>query len=311
MKNRSLSKEFMAMLIGGYNKIVELVKNDDTIDMEFRGNEIIVYYRGGKIFSFDEQKKFGGIDPQYGNIPEPLSLDTLDMYVMKGKQKINEYQCSTKNNLGEKEISQRIIMENNYSPYSYDTDFFIVDTEYNDGFQFDLVGLKLNSTSNAHRTLNCKLYLIETKQGYNTLRTKEKNPGLKKHYEDYKSFSASSSIDEFKSDMISIFKQKCELGLIRYINEPNKIQINQNTNLNLDKEIDFLIVLANYKQASTNLINELGEMSKEKMDCESCYFANSSYMGYGLYESNIVDFTSFKNILDKKKNSISYRNNIL
>ena len=85
-------------------------------------------------------------------------------------------------NLGEKEISQRIVLENNYSPYSIDTDYFIVDMEFNDGKQFDLVALKWESTSSAHKTKRCTLALIETKQGYSTLRSSKDNPGINRHH---------------------------------------------------------------------------------------------------------------------------------
>ena len=287
MKQRHISTSFMDELRNGnYKQVVKLVQEDDTLDMEMRGDSIIVYYRGGKLFELCEGGKLNPLDKNYGSTDVPISLEHIEVYCQQGKNLIDKYQTTTRSNLGEKEISQRIILENNYSKCSYDTDYFIVDFEFNDGKQFDLVALKWESTSSAHKTKKCQIALIETKQGITTLRSSNTNPGIKKHYSDYQEFVSSINVKEFQDDMITVFKQKCALGLVRGINgENDSLKVDENTEFDLSEDIEFIAVLANYKTASKNLANELDEMSGNN----NCKFAVSSFMGYGLYSRYILN----------------------
>ena len=51
MKNRQLSQHvFDDMKSGCLRPFVDAVLNDDTLDMEFRGDSFNIYYRGGSIF---------------------------------------------------------------------------------------------------------------------------------------------------------------------------------------------------------------------------------------------------------------------
>ena len=52
---RAISKEFMeALLHGELAPVLELVKKDDSLDLEMRGKKIIIYYQGLKLFSITE-----------------------------------------------------------------------------------------------------------------------------------------------------------------------------------------------------------------------------------------------------------------
>ena len=166
--------------------------------------------------------------------------------------------------------------------------------EFNDGKQFDLVALKWEATKTAHQTKKCTLALVETKQGYKTLRSSKVNPGLNHHYSDYMEFVQSDGIKDFKNDMLEIFKQKCILGLINGINgENDNLKVDANTKFQLSEDIEFVVILANYKQASRNLANELKEIPKD--NC--CKFSQSSFMGYGLYSDYMLNFEQFSFIL--------------
>lgn len=271
-----------------------MVQEDDTVDMEMRGESVIIYYRGGKLFELYENGTLVSLDDQYGTTQTVLSIDNIIQYSQEAKHLIDRYQTKVKRNLGEKEISQRIVQENNYSPYSIDTDYFIVDMEFNDGKQFDLVALKWEATKTAHQTKKCTLALLETKQGYKTLRSSKDNPGLNRHYSDYMEFVQSDGIKDFKNDMLEIFKQKCILGLINGINgENDNLKVDANTKFQLSEDIEFVVILANYKQASRNLANELKEIPKD--NC--CKFSQSSFMGYGLYSDYMLNFEQFSFIL--------------
>ena len=188
-------------------------------------------------------------------------------------------------------------MENNYSPYSNDTDYFIVDMEYCQGdgenYQFDLIGIKWLSTMVDRKKLYFKIVVMETKQGCQTLRSSSQNPGLKTHYEDFMSFLRCKDFKAISNDMAKIFCQKCELGLIR-INERSEV-ITRDSEFKLADDADFIAILANYKPASSNLSNELNELS----DDADIKFAKSNYMGYGLYRSSIYSLSEIKNNLKK------------
>lgn len=105
--------------------------------------------------------------------------------------------------------------------------------------------------------------------------------------------------------MLTIFKQKCELGLIRanpkieqkvkYTEE--KCLPPEEKPLHIDIEaplhIDFICMLANYKKESRALEIEFIGM-------EDCKFIKSSYAGYGLYANNLFTISpKYRNMSDK------------
>lgn len=291
---RSLTKNlFNELKNGKLHTLLEYVQNDDTLDMEFRNNYITIYYRGGNIISVTESKNnddsytytWEGINKDYlkGYKQKHEDAEQFEEYIPEAKHIIDRYICKIKNHLGEKEIQQLIVRENNYSPNSQDTDYFIVDMEYEqNNSRFDLIALRWDSNRSARNKNKVSLAVIEIKQGYKSVRTTEKKPGLKSHQDDFNKFEWTG---EIKNDFLQIFKQKCELGLI-LANE--KIDaINQDFELKLNDHIDFICLLANYKKASKNLHNELEEMEKK-----SCKFIRSHYMGYGLYADEIFTLTS-------------------
>ena len=287
---RQLSENFMKKLNGEWKNLLEYIKDDDTLDLELRGKEITVYYRGGALLSIKEENDgtytWKPLDAEYkkGKASMPTGcIRDFENYIPQAKHVIDKYiVCSPKNHLGEKEIQQLVVKENNYSPNSNDTDFFIVDMEYQDSVgRFDLVALKWESYTSARKSNAVSIAIIEVKQGINTVRTSESNPGLRKHQKDFKEFCTHPTAKKsFMHDMLAVFKQKCELGLIK---ANSKIEnINEETPLQLVGDLEFYCLFANYKPASEQLKNELEEM-------DDCNFFTSSYMGYGLYANNIIN----------------------
>lgn len=287
---RQLSENFMKKLNGEWKNLLEYIKDDDTLDLELRGKEITVYYRGGALLSIKEENDgtytWKPLDAEYkkGKASMPTGcIRDFENYIPQAKHVIDKYiVCSPKNHLGEKEIQQLVVKENNYSPNSNDTDFFIVDMEYQDSVgRFDLVVLRWDSSTSARKSNNVSMAIVEVKQGIDTVRTSESNPGLKQHQNDFEKFCSNPTAKKsFMNDMLTVFKQKCELGLIK---ANSKIEnITEETKLQLVGDLEFYCLLANYKPASKQLKNELEEM-------DDCKFFTSSYMGYGLYVKNIID----------------------
>ena len=293
---RKISKEFKEELLKrSLHGLLKYIQEDDTLDLELRGKEIIVYYRGGALLSIEERNDktyaWNPLNAEYkkGKASMPTAcVKDFENYIPQAKHVIDKYiVCGPKNHLGEKEIQQLVVKENNYSPNSNDTDFFIVDVEYQDNDRrFDLIALRWDSNSASRQLNKVSLATIEVKQGTKAIRTtisrkEEISRGLKQHQEDFNKFIEDSARKkEFMDDMLIVFKQKCELGLIK--GNPKIENLKEDSELVLVGDLDFICLLANYKTASDNLKNELAEM-------EDCRFFTSSFMGYGLYAYNIIN----------------------
>ncbi|MFA6619419.1 MAG: hypothetical protein WCT23_10175, partial [Candidatus Neomarinimicrobiota bacterium] len=278
-----IKDKFIDELISGTLKpILEYIQLDDTLNLELRGKNVTVYYRGGALFTIKQDsynlhglsakyhKGFPFIEPNIGNIED---------YIPKAKHLVNIYINTVKNQLGEKDIQQQIARENNYSPNSLDTDYFVIDTEYQDMGRFDIVALRWDSKGSIRKLPKSFLPTItifEVKQGYNSLPGKS---GMISHIIDFNKFLSTSDIDSFKSDMISVFNQKRKLGLIKGMNKYKEV-------VAVAPNINFVFLLANYKHNSSQLMNALDSI-------EDCLFVYANSMGYGLFERNIINKSRF------------------
>ena len=214
---RKISEKFLQELKEGrFSPVLQAVQDDDTLDLELRGECIIIYYRGGKILTLKEDGMLMALDANYQKFKEvdvTPSLGNFEDYVQKAKKSINSYVSREKNILGEKEIQQLVVRENNYSSVHKDTDYFIVDTEYEENAtegRFDAIALQWNSTSIDHRQKNVEFAFIEIKQGVNSING---DSGLAKHALDYKRKISSPKFEEFKKDMLEVFLAESRIGI--------------------------------------------------------------------------------------------------
>ena len=285
---RAISQVFLESLQKGeLSPILEVVIKDRTLDLEMRGNEIDIYYQGLKLLSITEKGngiyEYGEMDKEYrrrkdgSEVSLPIfSLNDIDEYMSKAKHVIDTYDI---NEHFEYEVKQMIVRENNLKPNSNDTDFFIIDTEYQneEKNQFDIIALHIDSESVARRKAKASIAVIEIKQGNGSIKTTSLNPGIRRHLEDFNQHIADKQRkNAFKKDMEEIFKQKYELGLIDKGLSENTIK-----KLEIEDDIEFFIVLADYKTATSALKEELKTIEGE------CKFFMSSFMGYGLYNWTI------------------------
>ena len=307
MKTRHLSPTFFADFLfdetknqcGQFQDIIEIVKSDPYLDLELRGDRVTLYYRGGRIMEINEDGLINGMDAKY--LPEDVQEPYLERvhvfeYICKAKVFIDKYELK-RNHLGEKEIQQRIIFENNRSVNAEDTDYFIADVEWADneelGGRADIVAFQWNHMEHRKRIL--KMVLIEVKQGENSLRTRtstskktnksEFTAGLYKHIEDYNKFSKNLDyVKAVEEDMNMVLFQKYKMGLVQglenlYVN--NKLP-------EVEEFPEFLILLANYKPYSKELRNEIAEFTI------NAKFVTSCCMGYGLYHDFIFSTEQLK-----------------
>ena len=311
MRKRQLSEKFMNDLLNGcLTPLLKEIQEDDTLCLELRGNfddinqkdeAVNIYYRGGSLFKitrkdsgyeiFFETKYLENVNTlgflkSNPNIDEAVREIALYKQAMDKSQKI----------LLEKEFQQLIARVNNRiesnDNISNGTDYFIVDLEYQtsagdvvqNGFRADMVAIKWESTSWDRKNVNKPtLALIEVKYGKGSIQTTKTSPGLCKHLEDMNAFLGDSiRVKEFCDDMSIVFKQKCELGLVKGI-EKHKYNICIS-----DKEPEIIFIIADYKPSSDVLKRELTHIDLNKYK-NPIKIAMSSMMGYGLYNQAMID----------------------
>jgi len=280
---REIKETFIEELLkGSLNPILNYIQVDDTLNMELRGDKVTVYYRGGALLTINQDTyNLESLTEKYhkGIIIAKPTISELNIYIPKAKHLIDVYINTKRNHLGEKDIQQQIARENNYSPNSLDTDYFVIDTEYQDLGRFDIVALRWDSKSNIRKLPKSFLptiTIIEVKQGYKSISNES---GILSHLKDFEEFITTKDIDSFKRDMICVFNQKRRLGLIKGMNKYKQVKTVSST-------IDFIFLLVNYKHDSSQLRKALDNIN----DCKLIY---ANPMGYGMYARNIINKHQF------------------
>lgn len=305
MEKRSISNSFLEQLkTGNLKSITDYVRVDPYLDLELRGDSVMIYYRGGKVLTVTEKGVLMGLADEYYLSPDAErilpSIDGLHEYLAHAKHIVDIHEANPEySKLGEKEIQQRVVYENNLSVNADNTDYFIADVEWADNKvlrgRVDIVAFRWNHME--HRKRIVQLTLIEVKQGEDAIRTNgENSPGLKKHYDDYLSFKEDQEyVDCLAKDMLLVLKQKKELGLVKGLDNlfekkvtekdasGNIVERRVEIDPQIEAEPDFLFLLANYHHYSTNLQIEC----EDKDWIDDCKFINASFCGYGLYKDMI------------------------
>ena len=293
MEKRSISDGLMEILKKDYLKITEYVRVSPYLDMEMRGNCVMVYYRGGKILTIFEDKRMEGLAAKYYKDGDTKLLvpqiDTIEDYFAKAMHVIDMYEAYEKSRLGEKEIQQRVVYENNLSVNACKTDYFVADIELADndtlGGRADIIAFRWNHMEHKKRML--QLTIIEVKQGEGAVVTSVDNKGnisagLLKHYDDFEKLRQDKDgVKTLAEDMLIVLKQKIDLGLVKGLEKLFEDSRGNKKTPEILPEVDFLFLLSNYHHYSDNLKNEL-----EKLP-DDARFISSSFMGYGLYKDFI------------------------
>ena len=295
MEKRSISDGLMEILKKDYLKITEYVRVSPYLDMEMRGNCVMVYYRGGKILTIFEDKTMEGLVEEYYNKKDENTkllvpqIDTIEDYFAKAMHVIDMYEAYEKSRLGEKEIQQRVVYENNLSVNACKTDYFVADIEWADndtlGGRADIIAFRWNHMEHKKRLL--QLTIIEVKQGEESIVTSVDNKGnisagLSKHYDDFEKLRQDKDgVKTLAEDMLIVLKQKMELRLVKGLEKLFEDSRGNKKTPEILPEVDFLFLLSNYHHYSDNLKNEL-----EKLP-DDARFISSSFMGYGLYKDFI------------------------
>lgn len=298
---RGLSPDLMAALrdpSGSLHWVLSRVHRDPTLLLEIRGDYVNVYYRGGSLFrickassgfeiAFDENYLKGGPSlplPAASDLPGwqaliPTLKDRMDLWFGAHPKLEREYQ-------------QQVVRDNNF-PGENSTDYFICDIEYDNrkGARFDLLGVRWPSTNTARQNgRDLRLAFIEMKVGDGAIGG---SAGLVKHLEDFIAFlSAPGALSALQAEMLTVFNQKRELGLVPNCKNPID---------SFAETPEILLLLANHDPAKSALRTEVANAEAaierlRELDVE-VRIINASFCGYAIYEEHIVAWDDFVNVL--------------
>ena len=301
VNKRDISQPFFDDLYKGkLNPLLELVRSDDTLCLEFRGSKVVIYYRGGALYTINEKTEhnydvfFNGdyrtdkdIDNESNN-KESITIEEAKDNVGNYKFIMDKY--FSKHKKYEREFQQLILRENNYSGAITDaTDYYILDIEYvykddDINARYDMLAILWPSeTSERKKKVNIPLSFIEVKYGDGAVKSDKGASGISKHIDDYVELRKKPEvIAEIAADMKMVFQKKHKLELITsYKGKDLDITIDNNN-------VEFLFIFANHDPDKSLIREELEQSIKNHQEKDSQYLdeikvVKASEMGYGLF----------------------------
>lgn len=294
---RKLDRDFVKdLLTGQLKELLDYIKSDTTLDLEIRENYINIYYLGGNILKVTKNNGSYNLNFDYNYLKCTPFIKKTTIVNYQQKKDWNSYFPIVKQVMDfyflkhpkeEREFQQLVVRENNYSSIANSTDFFIIDIEYDNqkNARFDIIACEWPSVASnrkLQKNFKPKLVIIEMKYGDGALTG---SSGMKKHCDDFNIFTSNTtSLSNFKSEMLSILRQKRELGLIPCLSKDG----NKNEIAEFENSIELIFLLANHDPASSILQTELTSLVKQKIR-----FITSNFMGYGLYNQNVYNLEQF------------------
>ncbi len=299
---RALDESFLKDFSKGHIlfPLLNLVKNDHTLDMELRGDAVEIYYRGGLLYRITKNKGNGNYEITYTK-EYILDKNTQGSGVINSVTNAEDEVANHKQYMDfyfsrypklEREYQQIIVRENNYSGVvSHASDYFILDIEYafnensktdNINARFDMLAVKWVSTGSKRKnTENLPIAFIEVKYGDGAV-TGQASIG--KHIRDYINFRKDNNkMKQLAEDMQKVFNQKCDLGLIKAFE-------GKKPSISIDPDnVECIFIFANHDPDKTNLLKEIKTAiaTWKKPDTEKYLkeikVAKASEMGYGLF----------------------------
>ena len=278
-----------------FNISHSIIHNDPSLDLQIRDNYINIYYRGGNIIKIEKKDNeyLHSFDENYFQENKAQSRNKLlslcannnwDHFFLQAKQVMDI-------NLGpvgneEREYQQLVVRDNNYSSIANSTDYFIIDIEYSrKRARFDMIAVEWISEPSIRKLQKNylpKLMIIEMKYGDKVLQGKSGMRDHERHYQDL--VSNESDLNKFKEEMIILFQQKRDLGLIPCLSKSK----NKNIVTKFADHVQLAFLLANHDPASESLLKELDFFEQQEPK-----FIVSNFMGYGIYHQSVYSYTQF------------------
>lgn len=297
---------------GKLSPLLSRIKEDDTLMLALRGGYINIYYRGGNLLKI-EQKGSGGkyiatfdtkydkntVSPLPVQFPYPVNEEADSRALVDAipalKYAMDRY--FSQHRKSEREFQQLVARENNCSPISNETEYFIVDIEVAGALpkaRFDMLAVRwLRDERKKQGTL--VPVLIEMKYGSKAL---EGDSGLDEHMKDAVSLRAdSTSWNSLHKGLEDQINQLDELGLLNF----NRAATVKRLEIDPKATPELIFMLANYNPASTKLSKFLAAMEEPTPD-ENGYnllFFVSSFAGYGMHRACMLGLGEFKEMVAK------------
>ncbi len=307
---RTLSREFMdALLYGELKEVLQVVRTDDTLSMELRTDYVAIYFRGGNILRINKMGKHYQpiFDFHYcqhrirPSIYEPQlwRLQTVPDWIrhmpaMKAEVDLWRYEHPRR----AKEMEQFVCRSNNYSPVANETDYYIADLLYNSQeieCKANMIGIKWPSIPEIRRDRTApSLVFFELKYGDQNLTGEN---GLIENFRNIcRCMEDQKTADLIMDDAESMINQKAELNLLR--------GMKKSIILNRKVKPEFVLMFLNHKPSKTALLNALKDTILEVpeiFEYVDVKVAQASSMGYGLYESQMIDVRDFVAKLEENR----------
>lgn len=301
---RALSENiYNDLMTGCLKEVLDTVHNDTTLIMELRGNSVIIYYRGGALFTIDERPKgyqvsynsaYWEIKKKYPELSEQPSIRDIVDKIALYKDQMDYHMANAKRTL-EKQSQQRIVLENNIlgkvSSEKEGTtgDYFILDIEYayQEGEEidarFDAIALNFPSTGTQRKKRNkLGLSFVEIKYYDGSMTGRS---GIQKHINDFLAFVKRPEYHDMCRDMEKLFYQKCMLGLIP--SYTSRLPANEDYyRITIDDtKVDFVFMFANRDPDSTLAKRELQKSIEEHGEeaVREIYVSQASDVGYIMF----------------------------
>jgi len=232
---------------GKFGKLVERVRRDKDLDLEFRGDYINIYYQGHSILNLKENgnisinKAFK--ENGFHKILENIS--DIDHYLKLLPCIKDNVSCYTKRGDREIEFEQLLIRVTNRERGN-NSEYIILDRQYKlPGYKdrWDLIALKY--PSGGRRKPHGCLSIIELKYGLNP-----DISGIKDQVEGYSRY-LEANMEGICSDMEKVFEQKLKLSLIE--RPPQRIKWFNRKDFHIVQDIEsteIVIYLCDYNPKS-------------------------------------------------------------
>lgn len=315
---RVVSKAFADDLkLGKLSALLARIKEDDTLMLALRDGYINIYYRGGNLLKIEQKgsgsKYIATFDTKYNKknasplpvqFPYPINNEadsrTLVDAIPALKYAMDRY--FSQHRKAEREFQQLVARENNCSPISNETEYFIVDIEVAGALpnaRFDMLAVRWLRDERKKQGALVPV-LIEMKYGSKAL---EGDSGLNEHMEDAISLRADKkSWESLRKALEDQTNQLDYLGLLHF----NRATAVKRLEIDPKATPELVFMLANYNPASTKLPKFLAAMEELTAD-ENGYdllFFVSSFAGYGMHRACMLGLGEFKAMVDKLPGSI-------
>ncbi len=305
---RKLSKEFMTDLKTGIlSALLERVKLDDTLMLAIRDEYINIYYRGGNLLKLERQglEYHAFFDKEYNksfcelpNLPTKVTNEEeLIQWVnaIPALKEVMDFYFSG-NRKAEREFQQLVARENNHSPISNESEYFILDIEFSDtdiGAKIDILAVYWGADDRKGAKL-CKPVFIEMKYGDGAL---DGSSGIIKHLSDFEAVLAN---DKKRRDCLQMmeeqFGQLDDLGLIKYNQAKKKPEIL----FDVMAKPEVIFIFANHNPRKGSLYKILSSEAMSKLAPSESFdlkFYISSFAGYGMHADNMCSLDQMKKLL--------------